>query len=174
MGEGVSWYVTIMKYCALRMNRGNKIMGSVIFPLLRWENPLSIWVLVYSLPPYFFFLIFSCHEFIVIIVYGQNILQSGDFFTQEEGMPKTPFPNGWNGGNGLYAVGFTRRGLLGTASDAVKIAGDIAQQWRTLKDTNNLCNTHCIPRRNPCQKNNYLNEKKEREKNCVRVLDFSV
>lgn len=45
-------------------------------------------------------------------------------------MPKTPFPNGWRGGKGLYTVGFTRRGLLGTASDAVKIAGEIADQWR--------------------------------------------
>ena len=45
-------------------------------------------------------------------------------------MPKTPFPNSWRGGKGLYTVGFTRRGLLGTASDAVKIAGEIADQWR--------------------------------------------
>ena len=45
-------------------------------------------------------------------------------------MPKTPFPNGWRGGKGLYTVGFTRRGLLGTASDAVNIAGEIADQWR--------------------------------------------
>ena len=48
-------------------------------------------------------------------------------------MPKTPFPNGWKGDNGLYTVGFTRRGLLGTASDAVKIAKDIADQWRLNK-----------------------------------------
>lgn len=44
-------------------------------------------------------------------------------------MPKTPFPNGWKGDNGLYTVGFTRRGLLGTAFDAVKIAEDITDQW---------------------------------------------
>ncbi|KAF8400722.1 hypothetical protein HHK36_014022 [Tetracentron sinense] len=78
--------------------------------------------------------------------YKSNVpswLKSCDFFT-EEGMPKTPFPNGWKGECGLYSVGFTRRGLLGTASDAVKIAKDIADQWRTIKDTNKISNTHFI------------------------------
>ncbi|XP_027079771.2 probable indole-3-pyruvate monooxygenase YUCCA4 [Coffea eugenioides] len=67
--------------------------------------------------------------------YKSNVpawLKGCDFFTKE-GMPKTPFPNGWKGDNGLYTVGFTRRGLLGTASDAVKIAKDIADQWRLNK-----------------------------------------
>lgn len=67
--------------------------------------------------------------------YKSNVpswLKGSDFFT-ENGMPKTPFPNGWKGENGLYSVGFTRRGLLGTASDAVNIARDIADQWRTVK-----------------------------------------
>ncbi|CDP04838.1 unnamed protein product [Coffea canephora] len=67
--------------------------------------------------------------------YKSNVpawLKGCDFFTKE-GMPKTPFPNGWKGDNGLYTVGFTRRGLLGTASDAVKIAEDIAGQWTLMK-----------------------------------------
>ncbi|XP_071918578.1 probable indole-3-pyruvate monooxygenase YUCCA4 isoform X1 [Coffea arabica] len=67
--------------------------------------------------------------------YKSNVpawLKGCDFFTKE-GMPKTPFPNGWKGDNGLYTVGFTRRGLLGTASDAVKIAKDIAGQWTLMK-----------------------------------------
>lgn len=71
--------------------------------------------------------------------YKSNVpfwLKSSDFFT-EDGMPRTPFPNGWKGENGLYTVGFTRRGLLGTASDAVKIAKDIADQWRTKKSSCN-------------------------------------
>lgn len=61
-------------------------------------------------------------------------------------MPKTPFPNGWRGGKGLYTVGFTRRGLLGTASDAVKIAGEIADQWRDdIKGaTKNLCSSRFV------------------------------
>ena len=69
-------------------------------------------------------------------------LQSCEFFTKD-GMPKKPFPKGWKGENGLYAVGFTRRGLLGTASDAIKIATDIADQWTSVKDKT-YCNSHII------------------------------
>ncbi|XP_057466803.1 probable indole-3-pyruvate monooxygenase YUCCA4 [Actinidia eriantha] len=75
--------------------------------------------------------------------YKSNVpvwLKGSDFFT-EEGLPKTPFPNSWKGEKGLYTVGFTRRGLLGTASDSLKIARDIADQWRTIKDTKNICNS---------------------------------
>nr|CAN80184.1 hypothetical protein VITISV_015371 [Vitis vinifera] len=92
------------------------------------------------------------HSIILATGYKSNVpswLKSGDFFTQDGGMPKTPFPNGWKGGDGLYTVGFTRRGLLGTASDAVNIARDIAEQWRTFNATNNICNTHVILRRKP-------------------------
>ncbi|XP_021746331.1 probable indole-3-pyruvate monooxygenase YUCCA4 [Chenopodium quinoa] len=63
--------------------------------------------------------------------YKSNVpfwLKDCEFFS-DDGMPKVPFPNGWKGGKGLYTVGFTRRGLLGTASDAVKVAQDIADQW---------------------------------------------
>lgn len=48
----------------------------------------------------------------------------------KNGFPKTPFPNGWKGKKGIYAVGFTRRGLSGASSDAVKIANDIGQVWK--------------------------------------------
>lgn len=74
-----------------------------------------------------------------------DLQQGCDFFTQD-GMPKTPFPNGWKGERGLYTVGFTRRGLLGTASDAMKIANDIAEQWRTTggKDGKNSSNSYVI------------------------------
>ncbi|CAD5329746.1 unnamed protein product [Arabidopsis thaliana] len=80
--------------------------------------------------------------------YKSNVptwLQGGDFFT-DDGMPKTPFPNGWRGGKGLYTVGFTRRGLLGTASDAVKIAGEIGDQWRDeIKgSTRNMCSSRFV------------------------------
>lgn len=74
-------------------------------------------------------------------------LQQGcDFFTKD-GMPKTPFPDGWKGERGLYTVGFTRRGLLGTASDAMKIANDVAEQWRTMpgnKDGKNCSTSYVI------------------------------
>ncbi|XP_043726013.1 probable indole-3-pyruvate monooxygenase YUCCA4 [Telopea speciosissima] len=79
--------------------------------------------------------------------YKSNVpswLKSCDFFT-DEGMPRTPFPNGWKGENGLYSVGFTRRGLLGTASDAIKIAADIADQCRAFKDAMiTTCNAHIV------------------------------
>ncbi|XP_071722826.1 probable indole-3-pyruvate monooxygenase YUCCA4 [Rutidosis leptorrhynchoides] len=85
-------------------------------------------------------------EFDCIILatgYKSNVptwLKGCDFFTKE-GMPKTPFPNGWKGDvDGLYTVGFTRRGLLGASSDAVNIAQDISNQWKILKDNFNFCN----------------------------------
>lgn len=48
----------------------------------------------------------------------------------DEGLPKKPFPNGWMGKHGLYAAGFTKRGLLGASTDAKKIAEDIEEQWK--------------------------------------------
>ncbi|PKA49043.1 putative indole-3-pyruvate monooxygenase YUCCA4 [Apostasia shenzhenica] len=56
----------------------------------------------------------------------------GGHFT-EEGLPKAPFPKGWKGKNGLYAVGFTRRGILGTSFDARNIARDIKLQWHVAR-----------------------------------------
>ncbi|KAL8499285.1 hypothetical protein ACS0TY_022315 [Phlomoides rotata] len=67
--------------------------------------------------------------------YKSNVpswLKGSNFFT-DEGMPKASFPDGWKGENGLYVVGFTRRGLLGTASDAINIAKEIADKFRTNK-----------------------------------------
>lgn len=56
------------------------------------------------------------------------LLQDCDFFTGE-GMPKTAFPNGWKGENGMYTVGFTGKGLYGASLDALNVAQDIAQIW---------------------------------------------
>ncbi|KAK2661085.1 hypothetical protein Ddye_007618 [Dipteronia dyeriana] len=78
--------------------------------------------------------------------YKSNVpswLQGCDFFTKE-GMPKTPFPKSWKGDCGLYTVGFTKRGLLGTAFDADKIAKEISDQWRSISDCNKSCNSHVI------------------------------
>ncbi|CAA6666509.1 unnamed protein product [Spirodela intermedia] len=47
--------------------------------------------------------------------YRSNVsswLQDTDFFAKD-GFPRQPFPNGWKGKSGLYAVGFTRRGSPG-------------------------------------------------------------
>lgn len=51
-------------------------------------------------------------------------------FSKKDGYPTKPFPNGWKGENGLYAVGFTKRGLLGASMDAKRIAEDIERCWK--------------------------------------------
>jgi hypothetical protein len=56
-------------------------------------------------------------------------IQEEEFFSHVDGFPTKPFPHSWRGKNGLYAAGFTRKGLMGTSYDAVRIAGDIADQW---------------------------------------------
>ncbi|XP_039794091.1 probable indole-3-pyruvate monooxygenase YUCCA9 isoform X1 [Panicum virgatum] len=69
--------------------------------------------------------------------YHSNVpqwLKGSDFFTQE-GYPRVPFPDGWKGESGLYSVGFTRRGLSGVSSDAIKVAQDIAMAWEQQTST---------------------------------------
>lgn len=58
--------------------------------------------------------------------------QGTDFFG-EDGFP----PSGGGGGSawrgrrsGLYAVGFTRRGLSGIAQEAERIAEELGKAWR--------------------------------------------
>lgn len=59
-----------------------------------------------------------------------------------------PFPHGWKGSVGLYAVGFTRRGLSGASYDAMKIAEDIGQVWKEetkqKKHRPTACHRRCI------------------------------
>ncbi|KAL7164414.1 hypothetical protein ACSBR2_040346 [Camellia fascicularis] len=65
--------------------------------------------------------------------YKSNVpswLKERDMFSEEDGLPRRPFPNGWKGESGLYAVGFTKRGLLGASIDAKRIAEDIEQCWK--------------------------------------------
>ncbi|MFS8008037.1 putative indole-3-pyruvate monooxygenase [Helianthus anomalus] len=47
----------------------------------------------------------------------------------KEGMPIRPFPEGWKGKAGVYAVGFTGRGLSGASFDAVRVAQDVGKIW---------------------------------------------
>ncbi|KAJ6814818.1 indole-3-pyruvate monooxygenase YUCCA2-like isoform X1 [Iris pallida] len=66
--------------------------------------------------------------------YKSNVpswLKEGEFFNEKDGFPRDPFPNSWRGKNGLYATGFSRRGLLGSSVDAQRIAEDIASQWNS-------------------------------------------
>nr|XP_043637285.1 probable indole-3-pyruvate monooxygenase YUCCA5 [Erigeron canadensis] len=65
----------------------------------------------------------------------------------ENGFPKKESPNGWKGKGGLYAAGFTRRGLAGVSIDAIKIAQDIGNVWiKELNQTKKKVHTHgrCI------------------------------
>ncbi|KAG1366957.1 indole-3-pyruvate monooxygenase YUCCA1 [Cocos nucifera] len=66
--------------------------------------------------------------------YRSNVpswLKEEEFFDKRDGFPRNPFPNSWRGKNGLYATGFTRKGLLGSSMDAHRIAEDIACQWKS-------------------------------------------
>ncbi|KAG2691797.1 hypothetical protein I3843_08G023700 [Carya illinoinensis] len=65
--------------------------------------------------------------------YRSNVpswLKEGLMFSKKDGFPRKAFPNGWKGECGLYAVGFTKRGLLGASMDAKKIAEDIERCWK--------------------------------------------
>ncbi|OWM80004.1 hypothetical protein CDL15_Pgr009982 [Punica granatum] len=84
--------------------------------------------------------------------YRSNVrswLQESEFFNKN-GFPKSPFPNGWKGSKGLYAVGFTRRGLSGASWDATRIAQDIGSVWKKeteqqKKTTSSIaCHRRCI------------------------------
>ncbi|KAK4407293.1 putative indole-3-pyruvate monooxygenase YUCCA8 [Sesamum angolense] len=81
--------------------------------------------------------------------YRSNVpywLQETEFFSKN-GFPNAPFPNSWKGKAGLYAVGFTRRGLSGASADAMKISQDIAKVWKDdLKQKKQKVPTHrrCI------------------------------
>ncbi|KAK8523382.1 hypothetical protein V6N13_113325 [Hibiscus sabdariffa] len=51
--------------------------------------------------------------------YKSNVpswLKEQEMFSEKDGYPRRPFPNGWKGECGLYAVGFTKRGLLGVVA----------------------------------------------------------
>ncbi|KAJ8556555.1 hypothetical protein K7X08_035730 [Anisodus acutangulus] len=64
--------------------------------------------------------------------YRSNVpswLKGTNLFSHKNGLPEEAVSNGWKGNHGLYAVGFTGQGLLGTSMDATRIAVDIEIQW---------------------------------------------
>ncbi|KAJ7973874.1 Flavin-containing monooxygenase [Quillaja saponaria] len=76
--------------------------------------------------------------------YKSNVpswLKDTDMFSEKDGLPRKEFPNGWKGVGGLYAVGFTKRGLLGASLDAKRIAEDIENSWKAAKATHVLAFT---------------------------------
>ncbi|CAH9090429.1 unnamed protein product [Cuscuta epithymum] len=73
--------------------------------------------------------------------YKSNVpywLKEREMFSQTDGFPKRPFPNGWKGECGLYAVGFNKRGLLGASLDAKNIAQDIERSYTCMSHAKNL------------------------------------
>lgn len=71
--------------------------------------------------------------------YRSNVpswLKEGQMFSENDGFPRKAFPNGWKGECGLYAVGFTKRGLLGASMDAKRIADDIERGWKVEEKLN--------------------------------------
>ncbi|CAA0838365.1 Indole-3-pyruvate monooxygenase YUCCA2 [Striga hermonthica] len=73
--------------------------------------------------------------------YKSNVpswLKESKMFSEKDGLPKRPFPNGWKGENGLYAVGFTKRGLLGTSFDANNVANDIEISWKKAEENQHI------------------------------------
>ena len=57
-------------------------------------------------------------------------MQEKTFFSEKDGFPRKS--KEWKGKNGLYAVGFSRDGLLAVYKDAIKISEDIVQQWHDM------------------------------------------
>ncbi|KAL8048328.1 hypothetical protein ABFX02_07G056900 [Erythranthe guttata] len=75
-------------------------------------------------------------------------LKESEFFTSD-GFPRNPFPNGWKGKDGLYAVGFTRRGISGASLDAIRVSQDIGKIWnRETKQKNRSVGVVCHKRCN--------------------------
>ncbi|KAK1266842.1 Indole-3-pyruvate monooxygenase YUCCA6 [Acorus gramineus] len=67
--------------------------------------------------------------------YRSNVpswLKESELFSEKDGLPRKPFPNGWKGERGLYAVGFSKAGLLGSSKDALRIAQDIDRSWKSI------------------------------------------
>ncbi|URD83159.1 flavin-containing monooxygenase [Musa troglodytarum] len=59
-----------------------------------------------------------------------SVGQEQEFFSEKDGLPRRAFPHGWKGERGLYAIGFTKRGLMGASLDATRIAEDIERCWK--------------------------------------------
>ncbi|GAB4829704.1 hypothetical protein Ancab_019356 [Ancistrocladus abbreviatus] len=54
-------------------------------------------------------------------------LQGDEYLLNEDGLPKPSYPDHWKGERGLYCVGLARRGLHGSAADALNVANHINQ-----------------------------------------------
>lgn len=85
----------------------------------------------------FYVFFFLSHGQLLTEVCNFWIIQENDFFSGD-GVAKNIFLNGWKGNAGLYAVGFTRRGLSGASLDAIRVAHDIAKSWKDETKQRNI------------------------------------
>ncbi|WOL17017.1 hypothetical protein Cni_G25806 [Canna indica] len=65
----------------------------------------------------------------VVFATGYKTNESDDVFTAEGKAKGTVTTNGCKGENGIYFVGFTGKGLLGTSADAIRTALHISETW---------------------------------------------
>ena len=68
-------------------------------------------------------------------------------FSKKDGFPIQEFPEGWRGESGLYAVGFTKRGIFGASMDAKKIAQDIFECSRKSYQAHRHIQVLCMSRK---------------------------
>ncbi|KAL8158758.1 hypothetical protein V2J09_000295 [Rumex salicifolius] len=69
-------------------------------------------------------------------------LKGSDMFSQDDGFPIKSFPDGWKGANGLYAAGFSKRGISGLSLDSRRIAEDINNVWKSNKEQLIVAHAH--------------------------------
>ncbi|CAF2036417.1 hypothetical protein BRARA_I00535 [Brassica rapa] len=82
--------------------------------------------------------------------YKSNVpswLKENKMFSKKDGFPIQEFPEGWRGESGLYAVGFTKRGIFGASMDANKIAQDIFEWSRKSYQAHRHIQVLCMSRR---------------------------
>ncbi|XP_057429444.1 probable indole-3-pyruvate monooxygenase YUCCA7 [Lotus japonicus] len=80
--------------------------------------------------------------------YRSNVpswLKENDFFSHD-GIPKDPFPNGWKGKNGIYAIGFTRKGIFASCLYAKNVCRDIAESWKEETKQNSTGDANDTPK----------------------------
>ncbi|KAL0928541.1 hypothetical protein M5K25_000432 [Dendrobium thyrsiflorum] len=58
-----------------------------------------------------------------------------DYLIGDDGLAKQKLHKHWKGNNGLYCAGLVRRGLYGSAEDAINIANDISNVLKSVKKT---------------------------------------
>ena len=132
---------------------GEKLDIDAVVLATGYRSNVPSWLQVKNvLNPFFFFKpLFEgnriCTWSIGLTLIRLCYVQEGEFFSKN-GYPRAPFPNGWKGKSGLYAVGFTRRGLSGASSDAMKIAQDIGNVWKNetkqKRQRITACHRRCI------------------------------